>query len=130
MKKKFIYIYIYYSSWNEKKKQCRKAGWATAHFPALCHDTMYCIMIGKGIGAQGCAARPCDTAGEGLRYGGGGPAIWPRHWPRHGRLCAKACSIARAAWLMEGRDTKFCIVAEGTTLSRDTASQGCDTAQQ
>ena len=52
-----------------KKKQCKKAGWATAHFPALCHDTMYCIVIGKGIGAQGCAARPYDTAGEGLRYG-------------------------------------------------------------
>ena len=49
----------------KKKKQCRKAGWATAHFPALCHDTMYCIVTGKGTSAQGCAARPCDTAETG-----------------------------------------------------------------
>ena len=39
---------------------------------------MYCIMTGKGTGAQGRAARPCDTAGEALRYGQGGPAILSR----------------------------------------------------
>ena len=43
-----------------------KAGWATAHFPASCHDIMYCIVKGKGTGAQqGLAIRPgraCDKA--------------------------------------------------------------------
>ena len=72
----------------EKKKQCRKAGWATTHFPALCHDTMYCIVIGKGTGTQGRAVRPCDTTGEGRQYS--------QDKPRHGRQLAGACGKARA----------------------------------
>ena len=30
----------------KKKKGAEEAGWATAHFLALGHDTMCCIMIG------------------------------------------------------------------------------------
>ena len=89
----------------KKKQQCRKAGWAIAHFPALCQDTMYCILTCKGTGAQGSATRPCDTAGEGLRYG----RDRPRHdWPR-----AEACDSSPARGLAGGvcRDTINCIVA-------------------
>ena len=45
-----------------------------------------------------------------------------------GRALRRAVARASAAWLAEGRDTKFCIVAEGATLGCDTARLGHDTA--
>ena len=77
---------------------CREAGWATAHFPALGHDTTYCIVIGKGTGAQGCTVGGHDKASS--------PTTRPHHTtnkgPRHGRpATGLAAALAHMAWPLQ-----------------------------
>ena len=74
--------------------------WATAHPPALGHDTMVCIVKGMaGCTAKGVTIRPGlghDTA---------------EHEPQYGVQCARY-GRQRARGLVGGecRDTKLCIV--------------------
>ena len=112
---------------NEKKKSVfREAGLATAHFPALGHDTIYCIVTGKGTGAQGCAAGGHDTASS--------PATQPHDTaskgPRHPRPARGASGSARSHGLATTvcRDTKFGIVTGGGDIALRHGSSACDTA--
>ena len=115
------------SRWNKerKKKGAGETGWATAHFPALGHDTTYCIVKGKDTGPQGrtvgghdtassLATRPHDMANKGPLHG----------WPVRGESgSARAHGLATAVC----HDTKFCIVTGGSDTALRHGSSACNT---
>ena len=93
------------------KKKSRRLEWAIAHLFLKArsrYNRLYRDIAQLGTRRHGAQAlrhgaqAPCDTA----------------------RKSHDKAGRARAAWLAEGCDTKFCIVAEGATLCRYTT---CDT---
>ena len=92
----------------KKKKGAQEAGWATAHFLSLSHDTASCIVTQahRGVHGQARHGQQCITTR-------------PRHGrntaskgPRHGRLARGASGSASAHSLAAGvcHDTYGCIV--------------------
>ena len=86
---------------NKKKKRAEEAGWATAHFPALGHDTMCCIVTAM---AWAHMARH-DTAGQ-ARWG-------VQQALRHGQPALRHSRPARSLATGVCRDTIVCIMTEG-----------------
>ena len=103
-----------------------KAGWATTHFPALGHDTMCCIVTNMACERSWARMARHDKIGQarwgaqqGLRHSAAGPC------DTAGLHAGRVATHTRGLATGVRRDTKFCIVAEGRPLCRDTA---CDTA--
>ena len=98
-------------------------------FSSLGHDTTDCIVTQGRAGAVSrrgdMTPRRCDTTPRRCDTTLKRPAIRPAG-PRHGRPTCGASGSPHAHGLatVVCHDTKFCIVAEGQPLCRDT---GCDT---
>ena len=97
---------------------CREAGWTTTHFPALGHDTTYCIVIGKGTGTQGLVVGGHDMANS--------PTTRPQDMT--GQCAGQAAACAPTSWPLGCVTIQFLYrKGEGGLVSRHSVRHDCDT---